>query len=197
MNFSAVILAGGKSSRMGRDKATLTLAGETLLERQIKLVRAVGATEVLISGGAGRDYSRFGGPVLTDHFPHAGPLAGIQSALQMCRHQLLLVLAVDMPNMTATALKELIEQSDGQIGVIPRLAGRAEPLAAIYPKLAAAQATTLLQSTPPGAAVFISPGAGTLAAKCVRSGWAGYHDLPVSYGPCFKSWNEPQDVVLV
>ncbi|HEY5345385.1 MAG TPA: NTP transferase domain-containing protein, partial [Verrucomicrobiae bacterium] len=59
MNFSAVILAGGKSSRMGRDKAFLEIGGTTLLARQIGLARELGAAEIFISGRAETDYSKF------------------------------------------------------------------------------------------------------------------------------------------
>ncbi len=68
MNFSAVILAGGKSSRMGRDKAWLEFDGQSLLARQIACVRRAGASEVFISGRAGVDYSAFGCPVMEDEF---------------------------------------------------------------------------------------------------------------------------------
>jgi molybdopterin-guanine dinucleotide biosynthesis protein A len=194
MSFSAVILAGGQSSRMGRDKAALELAGETLLARQIRLVQAAGAAEVFISGRAGRDDTKFGCPVLADNFPQAGPLAGIESALQKCCNPLLLVLAVDMPLMSAAVLEELLKKSGVRIGVIPRLAGRAEPLAALYPSLAAPLATELLQPAPASAATG-SPGVGFFAARCVREGWARYHDLPADLAPCFKSWNAPQDII--
>src|SRR6516164_8647370 len=70
MNFSAVILAGGKSSRMGRDKAFLETGGKTLLARQIEIARFAGATEVFISGHADMDYSAFAGQVITDRFPN-------------------------------------------------------------------------------------------------------------------------------
>lgn len=194
MNFSAVILAGGQSSRMGRDKAALTLAGETLLERQLKLMHVVGAAEVFISAREGTDYSRFGCPVLTDNFPQAGPLAGIESALQVCRHPLLLVLAVDMPQLTSEVLATLAQRSDRGLGVIPRIAGHAEPLAAFYPKVAAALAARLL-GMPGAEAGSASPGAGIFAAKCVTEGWARYQNLPDDFAPCFKSWNAPQDVI--
>ncbi len=191
MKFSAVILAGGKSSRMGRDKAELELAGVTLLERQIKLVQSVGAAEVFVSGRADQNVSRFGCPVLADNFPEAGPLAGIERALQICRHPLLLVLAVDMPQMTTAVLEELKMQSAGRTGIVPRLAGHVEPLVAFYPKTAAALAAELLQQTPDSG----SPGAGIFAARCVQMGWSRYHDLPADVALCFKSWNQPQDVV--
>jgi molybdopterin-guanine dinucleotide biosynthesis protein A len=196
MNFSAVILAGGQSSRMGRDKAALELAGETLLARQIKLVQAAGAAEVFISGRSGRDYTRFGCPVLADNFFQAGPLAGIESALQKCRNPLLLVLAVDMPQMSAAVLEDLLKQSGGGNGIIPRLAGHVEPLAALYPRIATPLATELLRSAPASAAGG-SPGVGFFAARCVQEGWARYHDLPADVALCFKSWNAPQDIIAL
>ena len=77
MKFSAVILAGGKSIRMGRDKAWLPLDGQPLLARQIAVVRELDPVELFISGRNDTDYSSLGYPVLQDAFPDAGPLAGI------------------------------------------------------------------------------------------------------------------------
>src|SRR5258706_11754457 len=105
MNFSAVILAGGRSSRMGRDKAWLEVGGQTLLARQIGLVREMGATEIFISGRADADYSAFRCPILQDKFLGAGPLAGIERALDAAQSPLLLVLAVDLPEMKAECLR--------------------------------------------------------------------------------------------
>lgn len=178
---------------MGRDKAGLELAGVPLLARQIELVQALGAAEVFISGRAGRDYSRCNCPVLTDNFPQAGPLAGIESALQVSRNPLLLVLAVDMPQLTAAVLEELKQQSEGQTGVIPRVAGQVEPLAAWYPKRATALAKEYLSSL--RSRSDQGPDVGTFAARCVQLGWARYYDFPADRARCFKSWNEPQDIV--
>ena len=75
MKFSAVILAGGRSSRMGQDKAWLPIDGQPLLARQISLVRELDPVELLISGRSGTDYRSLGCRVLTDGFPDAGPLA--------------------------------------------------------------------------------------------------------------------------
>ena len=80
MNFSAVILAGGQSRRMGRDKAWLPLDGQPLLARQIELVRELAPEELFISGRSDTDYTRLGCPVLTDEFTDAGPLAGLRPA---------------------------------------------------------------------------------------------------------------------
>ena len=104
MNFSAVILAGGKSLRMGCDKAWLEIEGQTLLARQIALARETGAAEIFIAGRSDTDYSSFGCRVLPDKFFDAGPLAGIERALAAANETLLLVLAVDLPQMKAESL---------------------------------------------------------------------------------------------
>ena len=101
MTFSAVILAGGESRRMGRDKAWVEVGGESLIARALVLVRELGLPEVFISGRAGTDYSSMRYPVLFDLEPGCGPLGGIERALQAANSPLLLVLAVDLPGMTA------------------------------------------------------------------------------------------------
>ncbi len=134
MNLSAVILAGGESSRMGRDKAWVEINGESLIVRAIRTVRDSGITEVSISGRAGIDYGALGCPVLLDRESGSGPLAGIERALGATQAQLLLVLAVDLPRMTAAFLRKLTKRCDPYTGVVPKLSGQLEPLAAVYPK---------------------------------------------------------------
>ena len=145
MNFSAVILAGGKSLRMGRDKAFLEIGGQTLLARQIGLASEIGAAEIFISGRAEADYSAFGCRVLQDKFPDAGPLAGIERALDAAKSPLLLVLAVDLPEMNAEFLRRLAANASESCGAIPKLANHVEPLAAFYPKAADSLAATSLE----------------------------------------------------
>lgn len=136
MNFSAVILAGGKSSRMGRDKAWLEVGSQTLLARQIELVRELGAREVFISGRPDVDYAEFDCRVLQDEVPNAGPLAGIAAALEAAKASLVFVLAVDMPNMSADCLRRLVASCTEKAGAVPRVNGAIEPLAAFYPTAA-------------------------------------------------------------
>ena len=92
MRCSALILAGGKSRRMGRDKARLELAGRPLLARQIELARELRADKIFISGRAGADYAAFGCEVLFDFYPEAGPLAGVERGLATATAPFLLVL---------------------------------------------------------------------------------------------------------
>jgi molybdopterin-guanine dinucleotide biosynthesis protein A len=186
MNFSAVILAGGKSSRMGRDKAFLEISGQTLLARQIQTVRAAGATEIFISGRANADYSAFGCLVLKDNFPDAGPLAGIEAALAAATHPLLLVLAVDMPRVNVEFLRRLAADCLADCGIIPKSQNGIEPLAAFYPKSAQSLAETLLRADDNGAANF--------AKQCVQSGLARFVDLSANDAQHFTNWNSSADL---
>lgn len=186
MNFNAVILAGGKSSRMGRDKAFLEIYGQTLLARQIETARATGAAEIFISGRADTDYSTFGCRVLKDNFPDAGPLAGIETALATTITPCLLVLAVDLPEMRVDFLQRLLAGCVENYGVIPRLAGNLEPLVAVYPKAAHSLAETLFRAGSNAVATF--------AEECVRSGIARFVDLPASEAKLFTNWNSRADL---
>jgi molybdopterin-guanine dinucleotide biosynthesis protein A len=188
MKFSAVILAGGKSSRMRRDKALLEVDRHPLLTRQIRLARESGADEVFISGRAGSDYSAFGVHVLMDNFQNAGPLAGIESALGKSPSPLLLVLAVDMPDMNADLLRRLVTYCTRIAGAIPRVNGTIEPLAAFYPKNAAWIAAALL------AAETGARSAKHFAERCVAAGLATFVDLPAQDAQFFTNWNSPADV---
>ncbi len=185
MIFDAVILAGGKSSRMGRDKAFVEVSGQSLLARQIALVREVGAGEVFISGRAGVDYSTFGCRVLLDNFPDAGPLSGIERALDVCTTPLVLVLAVDMPAMNAAMLGRLLASCTTVRGVIPRTKDGIEPLAAIYPKAAL---NTLKRELQQGRA----PGVRWLAEECVAAGLAQFVDVSDADAGCFASANDAE-----
>ena len=120
MNLSAVILAGGQSRRMGKDKAWIEFDGQPLIERTLRAVRSSGITQVFISGRAGTDYSVLGCPVLLDQEAGLGPLAGIERALEATRASLMLVLAVDLPRMTAAFLRKLADSCDALTGAIPK-----------------------------------------------------------------------------
>ena len=186
MNFSAVILAGGKSSRMGRDKAFLEIGGQTLLARQIQLVREAGAVEIFISGRATVDYSTFGDRVLPDKFPDAGPLAGIERALDATKSPVLFVLAIDLPEMDAGFLKRLAVDCSESHGAIPRVNGNLEPLAAFYPKAAHALAVASLERGSFAVKEF--------AEACVRSGLAQFVELDAGEARRFANWNSPDDL---
>jgi len=127
----AFVLAGGQSSRMGRDKAFLELDGQALIRRMLELTRAVApVTRIVGNVEKFRAYAE----VVDDEFPGCGPLAGIQAALRASEEELNLILAVDMPFVAAEFLQYLVQQaaaSDALV-TVPRAEGRWQPLCAVY-----------------------------------------------------------------
>src|SRR5690606_15155389 len=120
--FSAVVLAGGRSSRMGVDKATLPHpSGSTLLDRQIALLRGLGPAELLVSVRSGQDLGLLDRDVCTVRDDGtAGPLGGIVAALKAATQPRLLVVAVDLPYLDADTLRALLLVAPDRGGV-PRL----------------------------------------------------------------------------
>src|SRR6187402_1343913 len=101
--FSAVLLAAGQSSRMGRDKALLEMEGRLLWERQRDLLVELGAAEIFLSARADQEWAkkpRGFKTVLHDANPGCGPLAGITAALERSSTAHLVVLAIDLPRVT-------------------------------------------------------------------------------------------------
>src|SRR5262245_51623819 len=121
---------------MGRDKAGVQVRGQPLWERQLSTLRQVQPAELLISGRLDGPYARAGVEIVKDITPGRGPLSGLEAALHRASHPLVLVLAIDLPEMTVEFLSRLIwfaTQRGGERGMVPRLNGHFEPLAAVYP----------------------------------------------------------------
>ena len=133
MTFSALLLAGGESRRLGRDKAMIEFRGAPLWERQLKLLRAMRPEKIFVSARSAPSWLPSTVELLVDDAPSHGPLSGLTKGLGAMRTTHLLVLAVDMPFMTAGELGSLWERATTGGGVVPTIAERAEPLAAIYP----------------------------------------------------------------
>lgn len=118
---------------MGRDKAVVVIGGIPLWERQLRTLRACGPAEVLISGRRESPYAEAGIEVVPDSKPGLGPLAGIAALLRRVRTQFLLVLAIDLPEMTSEYLQDLVQNAaETERGIVPRSEHRFEPLAAVY-----------------------------------------------------------------
>lgn len=128
-DITGFVLAGGRSSRMGRDKAQILWGTGTLLSLACSHMRQVVA-EIYVVGGT---QSAGGCPVLADNFSGRGPLAGIHSALKHSKTGWNLVLAIDLP-LVGSALLEFIAKSCDEINdaVAVRLGGHFQPLCAAY-----------------------------------------------------------------
>ena len=131
---SAFVLAGGESSRMGRDKALLVLpTGETLLDRALHLAKSISDTVRLVAPNA--RYSEIAGvPVVEDIYPACGPLAGIHAALSASATELNLVLGVDCPLVTPELLRFLVRVAAGtdKLATVPRVEGHLHNVCAVY-----------------------------------------------------------------
>ena len=131
------VLTGGRSSRMGRDKALLPIEGSLLVERTAEVVRAAAGSVMLI--GAPERYAHLGISVLPDLVENFGPICGLHTALNMTRADWNLVVACDMPSLTAGFLSDLLAAAQ-QLGcacLAPQTDSGLHPLCAVYHRRAA------------------------------------------------------------
>ncbi len=138
------LLAGGKSSRMGADKAFLDFGGGTLLDRALGVLKSACGSVTIIG-----DPAKFAvaGPVIADVFPGCGPLAGIHAALVNSRAELNVILAVDMPYVSAELVGFLLgaAEDSGAIVTVPRTRAGFQPLCAVFRRDFAATAEQALR----------------------------------------------------
>jgi molybdopterin-guanine dinucleotide biosynthesis protein A len=145
-DVSAFILAGGKSTRMGADKAFVEYEGRTLLARALDLTRSVVSGVWIV--GSKQKFAALA-PVVEDVFRDCGPLGGIHAALLGSFTELNLMLAVDMPFVPRAFLQYLITQARSApdaVVTVPRSDGRRQPLCAIYRREFAVVAERALQA---------------------------------------------------
>ncbi|KJS21445.1 MAG: hypothetical protein VR72_10510 [Clostridiaceae bacterium BRH_c20a] len=131
-NTGIIILAGGKSSRMGKNKAFLALGELTLVEHIIKMGKGAGINEMILVTNEVKNYEFLDVKVVEDYYPGMGPLAGIHSGLIHSKYLNNFVIPCDMPFVTTDIInKLLLDQSDCQV-VVPMMDGKYQPLTAIY-----------------------------------------------------------------
>ncbi|HZU33074.1 MAG TPA: molybdenum cofactor guanylyltransferase [Candidatus Angelobacter sp.] len=129
--LSGFVLAGGKSSRMGQDKAALTLNGRALLEHALAVLHGLCRNVAIL--GKRELYGEFT-PTIEDIFPECGPLGGIHAALSHSRAQFNLIIAVDTPFLSPEFLKYLSERAmtSGAVVTTPEINGYTQPLCSVY-----------------------------------------------------------------
>jgi molybdopterin-guanine dinucleotide biosynthesis protein A len=128
---TGVVLAGGRSSRLGRDKALLELDGEPLLARAVRVLAGICA-EVLVLGPPKRAAVVPGARVIPDERPGDGPLPALATALREMRGERMVAVATDMPFLNADLLGYLLDRAEGYDVVVPRVGGRTQQLHAVY-----------------------------------------------------------------
>lgn len=174
------MLVGGRSSRMGRDKALLTRNGCPLAKWIGDAVAQSAGTATLV--GAPERYSGLGFPAIPDLFPGEGPLAGILTALRHSSAEWNLIVACDMPQIGAELLFRLLDAArrSGPDALLPVTAeGRPQPLCAVYRRTCLAPFETAFSEG-------TRKVTGALAAvRCLR--------LPIEEVSQFQNVNTPED----
>lgn len=186
MAFSAVLLAGGESRRMGRDKATLDFHGKPLWQRQLETLRQLTPDELFVSARTRPAWLAADMKLVLDGTSSRGPMSGVAAALVQTQTSHLLVLAVDMPLMTGMHLSYLLSFVSSECGVLPLINQRAEPLAAIYPSAALPFFTAALSSDE----LAMQP----LVAKLVAAGRMRTIDIPDHDRAFYRNLNRPEDL---
>jgi len=186
-DVTAYVLAGGRSLRMGSDKAFVLLEGRTLLQRALETVRLVTPECRIV--GTREKFAAFG-QVVEDVYPDRGPLGGIDAALKDTLTDLNLILAVDLPYVSHELLTYLVQEARAStaLATLPRTSDGWQPLCAVY-----------------------RHGFGTLADAALAEGRNAVHSLVEASAPrvigdaeleragfsvgMFRNVNEPADLV--
>ncbi len=134
-NYSLLLLAGGKSSRMGTNKAELLYEGRTFLENLIEKAKTLRIEQIYLSGyqKAGEDIQ-----VVYDIYPEIGPLGGLHAGLMAAKTEYCLVLPIDVPQIPKNFLEELLKFHEQEVvnkekPMLAEREGFVEPLIGIYP----------------------------------------------------------------
>ena len=131
--MTAIILAGGKSQRMGSNKAFLKYSDKTFIEHQVSNLSKV-FDEIIISANDASAYSSLKMPIVTDVMPGKGPLGGICAGLMQARSHYVFVIACDMPFINEKVILYLRDQINDYDVVVPQTSRGLEPMHAFYSK---------------------------------------------------------------
>lgn len=132
-DITGVILAGGKSLRMGTNKSFLKIGNQTIIERIVDLMRSI-FLEVIIITNSPDEYKFLNIPLYEDIYKWKGPLAGIHSALTHTKTEKIFVLSCDVPLMTKEMIQYIVDYKSDKPVIFCEAAGYHQPLVGIYSK---------------------------------------------------------------
>jgi molybdenum cofactor guanylyltransferase len=188
-NFSAALLAGGRSIRMGLDKAQIPVSwqGATvpLRTRQLRVLESLKPKELFYSGPAQTD-DLCGAKIVVDRWSDAGPLNGIASCLKQTTSDLLLCLAVDVARVEASILLKLLGKCRAGQGVVPTIGEQYEPLVAVYPRRSLRLAVNQIEERHLRLQDFVRR---LLSEHIVIEYSVSDEEIPL-----FANWNSPEDL---
>ncbi|MCM3726761.1 molybdenum cofactor guanylyltransferase [Neobacillus cucumis] len=137
MKAAAIILAGGKSSRMGTNKALLKINEKTNIERIADRLKLLFDDIILVTNDS-EQYEFLGVRMITDQYPGMGPLAGVHAGLMASDYDVNFIVACDMPFVSGELAEALVNNALHYDAVIPVVNGKQHPLFAVFKKQAAA-----------------------------------------------------------
>jgi molybdenum cofactor guanylyltransferase len=130
---TAIVLAGGKSSRLGRDKALEKIGGRYLIERVIHSLSQLGE-DIIVVTAAPNQLSDLNVEKVIDTYPRTGAKVGLCTGINASLSFYSLVVACDMPFLNIDLLRYLLDSASGYDAAIPRIGDKIEPLHAVYSK---------------------------------------------------------------
>ena len=142
---ACIVLAGGRSSRMGRDKASLPIGGRTLLEHVVARVAPL-VRDVVVVAAAGQALPPTSARVVRDRAPELGPLPALAAGLATITTPWTFLLACDGAFVRPELLRALAAEAQDSRAVMPRWSGRLQPLVALYARTVAPDVAALVAS---------------------------------------------------
>ncbi len=131
-DITAILLAGGKSTRMKEDKGFIYFNGKMLVEHVIESVKKFTAQIIIVTANSA--YKQFGYPCIEDEMKDKGPLGGIYTGLINSISQKNFVVGCDMPFLSEKLLTELIKNAGEEDVLLTEHRDKAEPLCSVYDK---------------------------------------------------------------
>lgn len=188
-SVDALLLAGGRSSRFGSDKAFLDWRGRPLFERQLAILAKLRPDRTWLSARAGQPFPEGDEAFLRidDEREDLGPVGGLLHAFRGSRADLVVVLGVDLPLMESDFLAGLVAASTSTSGAVPRSEPSWEPLAAVYPR---APMLRLLEEAVSSGDLKMQ----NLLDQAAESGWISAHPIEAGEEILFTNLNSTRDL---
>jgi molybdenum cofactor guanylyltransferase len=186
---TVVIMAGGKSSRMGVDKSFVPILGKPMIEHVLERVSGLGEEQILITNMP-EEYTYLGLPMFGDVYPDCGPLGGLHTALFHAGQPYILVVACDMPWLNPPLLAHMIDLRRTADVIVPRWGRFPEPLHAVYSKACLAPIEENLQA---GRLKIVAFYGRVTVRYLEREAIAGFD----AAGQSFSNVNTPEDLAAI
>ncbi|WP_158553346.1 molybdenum cofactor guanylyltransferase [Peribacillus saganii] len=189
MKTTALLLAGGRSSRMGKNKALLPICGQPNIcniQDELKLA----ADDFLLITNTPEDYRFLHVPMIEDIYKDMGPLGGLHAGLSASLTEINVITACDMPFINANILKRMISFSEDFDAVVPEIFGQLHPLFAVYRKSCLADLEKCLIDGKLSMAAFIDK----LHVKILKeTDFEEYFQDETLFSYMFYNMNKPED----